>query len=154
MSDGISAAERAAMKELAAERRMEAKRAKQADKAAAERGDALAKIAAMSKIDRELAEAIDKTVLEAAPQLCTKTCYGMPAYHLEGKVICFFQEAGKFESRYASFGFQEAANLDDGNMWVTTFAVTKIGPKERETITRMVKQAVIGAPVGAPSVSK
>lgn len=147
MSDGISAAERAAMKELAAERRLEAKRAKQADKSAAERADALAKIAAMNPKDKELAEAIDRVVLAAAPQLGTKTWYGMPAYHLEGKVICFFQEAGKFESRYASFGFQEAANLDEGNMWVTTFAVETIGKKEEELIAGMVKRAVVDAPV-------
>ena len=104
----------------------------------------LGKIAAMSDDDRALATRIHEIVLAAAPELAPKTWYGMPAYAIDGKVVCFFQEAGKFKSRYATFGFQEAAQLDEGTMWVTSFAVTAIGAAEERQITQLVRRAVTG----------
>lgn len=141
MTDTFSAAEKAAMKEAAAEKRNAAKRARSADKAAAELQDVLDKIDAMSPDDQELARRIHDIVLKAAPELSPKTWYGMPAYARDGKVVCFFQEAGKFNSRYSTFGFQEAALLDDGPMWATSFAVLSIGPAEEKRITEMVRKA-------------
>lgn len=144
MTERFSAEEKAAMKEAAAERRAAAQREKSANKAQADLDDVLSKIAAMSDDDRALAERIHDIVLAAAPELAPKTWYGMPAYALDGKVVCFFQESGKFKSRYSTFGFQEAAQLDDGNMWVTSFAVLAIGPDEERTITQLVQRAVTG----------
>ena len=144
MTETFSAEEKAAMKEAAAERRAAAKREKSANKAQADLDDVLGKIAAMSDDDRALATRIHDIVLAAAPELAPKTWYGMPAYALDGKVVCFFQEAGKFKSRYATFGFQEAAKLDEGTMWVTSFAVTAIGADEERQITQLVRRAVTG----------
>lgn len=144
MTESFSAEEKAAMKAAAAERRAAAKREKSANKAQADLDDVLSKIAAMSDADRALATRIHNIVLAAAPELEPKTWYGMPAYAIAGKVVCFFQEAGKFKSRYSTFGFQEAAQLDQGTMWVTSFAVTAIGPDEERLITELVQRAVTG----------
>ena len=128
-SDGFSAEERAAMKERAAELRAEGKKgAKQADGLQ----DLLDKIAAMAPDDRALAERVHVTVTTAAPDLLPKTWYGMPAYtNADGKVVVFFQDAGKFKYRYSTLGFQDAANLDDGDLWPVAYALTNWSPRWR-----------------------
>ncbi len=141
MADGFSAEEKAAMKEAAAEQRRAAKRAKSADKAAEDLADVLGKIDAMGPADQQLAIRVHELVLAAAPQLVPRTWYGMPAYALDGKVLCFFQEAGKFKTRYCTLGFQDPAGLDEGTMWPISFAVTEIGPVEAERITELVRRA-------------
>src|SRR5829696_7906375 len=138
-SQGFTAEERAAMKERARELKAEARANK--DKAAGER-DVLAKIAEMPEPDRALAERLHAIVKANAPELSPKTWYGMPAYAKEGKVVCFFTPAQKFNSRYATFGFNDVANLDDGAMWPTSFALTKLTAAEEERIGALVKQAV------------
>ena len=138
-SDGFTAAERAAMKERAKELKAEARAAK--DKAAGER-DVLAKIAEMPEPDRALAERIHAIVQASAPELTPKTWYGMPAYAKEGKVVCFFTPAAKFGSRYATFGFNDVANLDDGAMWPTAFALTEMTADNEAAIAALVKKAV------------
>ncbi|WP_296666598.1 iron chaperone [Demequina sp.] len=140
-NDGFTAEERAAMKETAAERRAAAKRGKGEEKAAADLADVLAKIAAMDDADRALAERVHAIVTEVAPGLAPKTWYGMPAYARDGKVVCFFKDAGKFTSRYATLGFEEAAQLDEGTMWVTSFAITEIGDAEEAQIRELVRRA-------------
>lgn len=142
MTDGFSAEEKAAMKEAAAEKRRAAKRAKSADKAAADLTDVIEKIEAMGESDRALARAVHELVTATAPQLAPRTWYGMPAYAADGKVVCFFQESGKFKSRYCTLGFQDPAALDDGSMWATSFAITAIGPEEEKAITALVRRAV------------
>ncbi len=102
----------------------------------------LARIAAMSDSDRAMAERVHAIVIEAAPGLKPRTWYGMPAYAKDGKVICFFQDAAKFKARYATFGFSDKANLDDGNMWATSFALTRLTRAEEEQIADLVKRAV------------
>jgi uncharacterized protein YdhG (YjbR/CyaY superfamily) len=134
---GMSDEERAAMKERAAELRAAGKRAKGADKAAAEAQDCLDKIAEMPDDDRQLAERIHGLVTQAAPELAPKTWYGMPAYAKDGKLVCFFQPAAKFKARY-----EAAANIDDGAMWPTSFAVLSVGAAEEKLITELVKKAV------------
>ena len=120
----FSAEEQAVMKEVAAERRAEARRKKSGGKADGE-ADLLAKIKEMPKADRDLAEKIHAIVKANAPGLVSKTWYSMPAWANEdGKVVCFFQSAAKFKARYATFGFNDAAKLDDGSIWPTSFAVT------------------------------
>ena len=139
-SDGFSAAERAAMKNRAAELRAEGKKgAKKADGL-----DALLEaIAKMDPDDRALAERVHVTVTDKAPDLQPKTWYGMPAYANEdGKVVLFFKDAGKFKQRYSTLGFEEAANLDDGDMWVTSFALVKWSPAVEKKVAQMVKAAV------------
>ena len=138
-SEGFTADERAAMRERARELKAEARRDK--DRAEGER-DLLGKIAEMPKADRVLAERIHAIVTANAPDLFPKTWYGMPAYAKEGKVVCFFKSADKFKSRYATFGFEEAANLDDGTMWTTSFAVTKLTSADEKKIATLVKKAV------------
>ena len=103
--------------------------------------DVLAKIAEMAKPDRVMAERIHAIVKAKAPTLSPKTWYGMPAYAKDGKVICFFQSGGKFKSRYATFGFQQDANLDDGDFWATSFAVNRLTPAIEEKIGKLVKKA-------------
>jgi uncharacterized protein YdhG (YjbR/CyaY superfamily) len=135
-SKGFSAEERAAMKERARELKAAA------SKEEAER-DVLAKIAEMPPSDRAMAERIHAIVKETAPALSAKTWYGMPAYaNDDGKVVCFFKSAAKFKSRYATFGFEEAANLDDGGMWVTSFALKELTAKDEAKLAALVKQAV------------
>jgi uncharacterized protein YdhG (YjbR/CyaY superfamily) len=135
-SKGFTAEERAAMKERARELRAEA------DKAAGEK-DLLAKITEMPEPDRTMAKRIHAIIKASAPTLSPKTWYGMPAYaNKEGKVVCYFTAADKFKSRYATFGFNDDANLDDGNMWPTSFAVKKLTAAEEKRIGALVKRAV------------
>lgn len=129
------------MKERVAEQRAEARRAKGAGKAQAELDDLLAKIAEMPDGDRELATMIHEIVTATAPHLMPRTWYGMPAYALDGKVLCFFQNSAKFGARYSTFGFNDVAALDDGSLWPTAFALTAIGPAEREAIAALVTRA-------------
>lgn len=100
------------------------------------------KIAEMSKADQKLAKGIHKLVLGVSDKITTKTWYGMPAYYLNDKVICFFQAGSKFESRYATFGFQQAANLDDGPWWPTSFAILELNDDVAKKITKLVKKAI------------
>ena len=138
-SDGFTEEEKAAMKERARELKAEA-RAKQ-DREAGEK-DLLEKVAEMEGNDKSMAERLHKAIMAAAPELMPKTWYGMPAYaNKDGKVICFFQSAGKFKARYATFGFQPDAMLDDGNMWPTSFALLKLTAAEEKKIVVLVKQA-------------
>lgn len=139
---GFSAQERAAMKERAAELRAEAKRAKAADKAAADLADVLAKIEDMPEPDRGLAMRIHEIVTKAGPELAPSTWYGMPAYKKDGKVVCFFQSGQKYDSRLCTFGFQDKAELDDGAMWPMSYAVVEIGDKEEQLISALVKKAL------------
>ena len=138
-SAGFTAEERAAMKERVRELKAE-ERAKK-DRAAGE-GDVLAKIAEMSEPDRAMAERIHAVITASAPELSPKTWYGMPAYARDGKVVCFFTPAEKFNSRYATFGFNDAANLDDGTMWPTSFALTALTADNEARIGALVKKAV------------
>ena len=133
-----TAEERAAMKEAAAEAKRAAKRG--ADSAAGE-ADVLAKIAEMPEPDRSMATRIHEIVKAAVPELGSKTWYGMPAYTKDGKSICFFQAASKFNVRYATFGFQPDARLDDGAMWANAFAVLELTPVVEKRIAELVKQA-------------
>jgi uncharacterized protein YdhG (YjbR/CyaY superfamily) len=138
-SAGFSAEERAAMKERAKELRAEARAGK--DRAAGERA-VLAKIAEMPEPDRAMAERLHAIIEESAPVLSPKTWYGMPAYAKEGRVVCFFQSGQKYNSRYSTFGFQDAANLDDGAMWPTAFALTELTAADEARIAALVKKAV------------
>ena len=138
-STGFTAEERAAMRERARELRAEARAKK--NRAEGER-DLLAKIAEMPEPDRAMAERIHEIVTAAAPVLAPKTWYGMPAYAKDGKVVCFFQGADKFDARYATFGFNDTAHLDDGAMWPTSFALKELTPAEEATIAALVKKAV------------
>ena len=131
--------EKAAMKERAKELKAEARANK--NKAEGE-ADVLAKIAEMPAADRALAERIHAIVKANAPDLAPRTWYGMPAYARDGKIVCFFTSADKFKSRYATFGFNEDANLDEGNMWPTSFALTKLTAAEEAKIGKLVKRAV------------
>ena len=131
--------EKSAMKERAKEQKAEARRG--AEKADGER-DVVAKIAEMPKSDRDMAERIHAVVKASAPGLTPKTWYGMPAYAKDGKIVCFFKAADKFKSRYATFGFEEDANLDDGAMWATSWALTKLTPADEAKIAALVKKAV------------
>jgi uncharacterized protein YdhG (YjbR/CyaY superfamily) len=137
---GFTAEERAAAKERARELKAEARRG--ADREAGER-DVLAKIAEMPGLDRAMAKLIHAIVKASAPSLSPKTWYGMPAYaNEEGKVVCFFTPASKFKERYATFGFNADASLDDGNMWPTAWALTKLTAAEEKRIGALVKKAV------------
>jgi uncharacterized protein YdhG (YjbR/CyaY superfamily) len=139
-SDGFSAAERAAMKERAAELRAEGKKgAKKADGLQA----VLDAIAKMAPEDCALAERVHVTVTETAPDLTPKTWYGMPAYaDADGKVVVFFQDSGKFKYRYSTLGFQDAANLDDGDLWPTSYALQKWTPAVEKQVVELVKAAI------------
>ena len=140
-SAGWTDEERAAMKERARELKAAAPRGPRADKADGER-DVLAKIAEMPEPDRALAERLDALIKAAAPSLTARTWYGMPAYARDGKVVCFFQAADKFKARYATFGFSDEANLDDGAMWPTAFALTELSAADEARIGALVKKAV------------
>jgi uncharacterized protein YdhG (YjbR/CyaY superfamily) len=137
---GFSAEERAAMKERATELRAEGKQgAKKADGLQA----VLDKIAEMAPEDRALAERVHVTVTATAPGLLPKTWYGMPAYtNADGKVVLFFQDSGKFSYRYSTLGFQDAANLDDGDMWPVSYALKKWSPTAEKKVTELVKAAI------------
>jgi len=134
-SKGFDADERAAMKERAKEL-----------KAAAGKADAesevLAKIAEMSEQDRAMAERLHAVIKASAPALSPKTWYGMPAYAKDGKVVCFFRNAAKFKERYAMFGFNDIAKLDDGSMWPVAYALTKLTAADEKRIAALVKKAV------------
>jgi uncharacterized protein YdhG (YjbR/CyaY superfamily) len=138
-SQGFTDAEKAAMKErakeLKAEERMNRNRA-EGEKAIRE------KIAEMSEPDRSMAERIHEIVTASGPDLMPRTWYGMPAYARDGKVVCYFTPAEKFESRYATFGFNDTANLDDGTMWPTSFALAKLTAAGEKKLGALVKQAV------------
>ena len=138
--DGFTAEERAAMKERAAELRSEGKKgAKKADGLQA----ILGKIAEMAPADRALAERVHMTVTAAAPDLSPRTWYGMPAYaNADGQVVVCFQDSGKFSYRYSTLGFQEAANLDDGDMWPVSYALQKWSPVVEKKVAALVKAAV------------
>ena len=138
-SDGFTDEERAAMKARAQELKAEARANK--NKADGE-NDVLAKIAEMPEPDRALAERLHAIVRANAPALAPKTWYGMPAYARDGKVVCFFQSAQKFNTRYATLGFSDMANLDEGAMWPTAFALKALTPAEEARIGALVKQAV------------
>jgi uncharacterized protein YdhG (YjbR/CyaY superfamily) len=141
-SSALTEEELAALKETVKERKASARRGRSADKAAEEESEALAKIAEMPESDRVMAERIHAIVKASAPSLAPKTWYGMPAYaNQDGKVVCFFTAAEKFKSRYATFGFEEAANLDDGNMWPTAFALKKLTAADEARIAALVKKA-------------
>jgi len=136
---GLSADEKAAVKQRAAELRAEAKAGK--TRAAGEKAVREA-IAAMPDDDRVLAEGIDRIVTEVAPQLMPKTWYGFPAYtDADGRVVVFFKAASKFTTRYATLGFEEAAQLDDGDLWVTSFALVRLTPGVEKTIADHIRRA-------------
>ena len=139
-SDGFSAEERAAMKQRAAELRAEGKKgAKKADGLQA----LLDSLAEMAPNDRGLAERVHVTVTENAPELLPKTWYGMPAYaNADGKVVIFFQPSGKFSYRYSTLGFQDTANLDDGDLWPVAFALVAWGPEVEKKVVELVRAAV------------
>jgi uncharacterized protein YdhG (YjbR/CyaY superfamily) len=134
-SKGFTAEERAAMKERAQELKAEAEKAD---------GESalLAKVAEMPGPDRALAKRLHELIKASAPDLSPKTWYGMPAYAKDGKVVCFFQSADKFKSRYATFGFSDEANLDKGAMWPTSFALKELTAAEEAKIVALVKKAV------------
>jgi len=141
-SEGFMEDERSAMKERALEVKAEQRRALRADKAEEEERAVLEKIAEMPESDRAMAERIHAIIKASAPELSPKTWYGMPAYARDGKVVCFFQSAQKFDARYATFGFNDVANLDDGAMWPTSFALKEVTAAEEATIAALVKNAV------------
>jgi uncharacterized protein YdhG (YjbR/CyaY superfamily) len=136
--DGFTDEERGAMKERARELKATSRRGDQAD---GER-DVLAKIAEMPASDRAMGERLHAIIKASAPALSPRLYYGMPAYAKDGKVVCFFQPAQKFKTRYATFGFNDTANLDDGNMWPTSFALTKLTAADEKRIGALVKKAV------------
>jgi uncharacterized protein YdhG (YjbR/CyaY superfamily) len=140
-SKGFTAEERAAMKERARELKAEARRGSRPRKADGE-SDLLAKIAEMPQPDRAMAERVHAVVTASAPALSPNTWYGMPAYAKEGKVVCYFTPASKFKERYATFGFNATANLDDGAMWPTSFALRELTAAEEARIGALVRKAV------------
>lgn len=139
--EGFTAEEKAAMKERAQELKAAARRGPRASKADGE-SDVLAKIAEMPEPDRAMAERLHAIVKASAPGLSPRTWYGMPAYALDGKVVCYFQSGQKFKTRYATFGFSDAARLDDGDMWPTCFALEQLTASVEARIGELVKRAV------------
>jgi uncharacterized protein YdhG (YjbR/CyaY superfamily) len=133
--------ERAAMKEYVRERNADARRGRPADKADGESA-VLAAIAALPPSDRAMAERLHALITATAPELSPKTWYGMPAYAKDGNVVCFFQSAQKFKTRYATLGFSDKAHLDEGHMWPTVFALKQLTPAEEARIVALVKKAV------------
>ena len=138
-SEGFTKEEQAAMKERARELKAEARANK--DKAEGESA-VLAKIAEMPEPDRSMAGRLHAIIKASAPALTPKTWYGMPAYARDGKIVCFFQSAQKFDTRYATFGFNDTANLDEGAMWPTSFALKELTAAEEARIAALVKKAV------------
>jgi hypothetical protein len=139
--EGFSAEERAAMKARSEELKSTARRGSGAAKADGE-SDLLAKIAEMPEPDRAMAERLHAIITAAVPDLSPKTWYGMPAYAKDGNLICFFKSAHKFKTRYATIGFSDKANLDDGTMWPTDFALTKLTAADEARIVALVQRAV------------
>lgn len=140
-STGFTAEERAAMKERVKELKAESSRGARASKDDGE-SEVLAKIAEMEKADRAMAEGFHAVVKATAPDLSPRTWYGMPAYSKDGKVLCFFRPAQKFKTRYATFGFSDKANLDEGAMWPTDFALKELTAADKTRIGELVKKAV------------
>jgi len=140
-AQGFTKEEQAAMKERARELKAEARRASSGGKQDGE-ADVLAKIAEMPQADRVIAERIHAIIKDIAPELTSRTWYGMPAYARDGKVVCFFQAAQKFKARYALLGFNDSAQLDKGNMWATSFAIKKLTAAEEKQIKALVKKAL------------
>lgn len=138
-SEGFTDEERAAMREHAKELKAQARAN---NKKAEGESDVLAKIAEMEEPDRTMAERLHAIVMASAPDLSPRTWYGMPAYTKDGKVVCFFQGAQKFNSRYATLGFNDMANLDEGAMWPTSFALKELTATEEAKISALVKRAV------------
>jgi uncharacterized protein YdhG (YjbR/CyaY superfamily) len=142
-SSGFTDEERAAMRERAQELKADARRGPRGKKDKADgEADVLAKIAAMPKPDRAMAKRLHTIIKASAPALSPRTWYGMPAYAKDGKVVCFFQSAEKFKSRYATLGFSDTANLDEGAMWPTAFALKELTAAEETRIVALVKKAV------------
>jgi len=142
-SNGFTDEERAAMKERAQELKADARRGPRGKKGKADgEGDVLAKIAAMQEPDRAMAKRLHAIIKASAPALSPRTWYGMPAYAKDGKVLCFFQSAQKFKTRYATFGFSDKANLDEGALWPVAFALKELTATEEARIVALVKQAV------------
>lgn len=139
--EGFTAEEREAMKDRAKELKAPTRRGSRGAKADTE-PEVLAKIAEMDEADRVLAERIHALVKACAPSLTPKLWYGMPAYARDGKIVCFFQSAAKFKARYATLGFNDAATLDEGTMWPTAFALTRLTPADEDLITALLKRAV------------
>jgi uncharacterized protein YdhG (YjbR/CyaY superfamily) len=140
-TDGFSAEERAAIKEYARERKAASRRSKTPSARNGER-EVVAKIAEMPQPDRAMAERIHAIVRAAAPQLVPRTWYGMPAYAKDGNVVCFFQPASKFKVRYSTLGFSDKANLDDGTMWPSSFALAELTAADEAKVAALVKKAV------------
>ncbi|MFI7449788.1 iron chaperone [Nonomuraea sp. NPDC049714] len=138
----FTAEERAAMKEHAQGQKKAARRSSRADKAAQDQADVIAKIAEMRDSDRIMAERVHAVITGSAPALAPKLWYGMPAYALDGKIVCHFQSAAKFKTRYATLGFSDLAALDDGTMWAAGFALTEVTAEVEARISALVKQAV------------
>ena len=136
--EGFTEEERGAMKERAKELKASARRGKKADG----ESDVLAKIAELPESDRVIAERLHALIKAVAPDLSPKTWYGMPGYAKDGKVVCFFTAAAKFKSRYATFGFNDVAKLDEGTMWPTAFALTELTADDEARIGALVKKAV------------
>ena len=139
--EGFTDEERGAMKERAKELKADARRGSRGKKTD-EESAVLAKIAEMTESDRLMAERLHAVITASAPDLSPKLWYGMPAYAKDGKVVCFFQSAQKFKTRYATFGFMHAANLDEGAMWPTAFALTELSAADEARIGALVKKAV------------
>ncbi|MBN2204176.1 MAG: DUF1801 domain-containing protein [Thermoleophilia bacterium] len=140
ISGGFSAEERAAMKERAQELKAQSRRGARSKKDG--ESEVLEKIAEMPEPDRQMALRIHEIVKAGAPALSPRTWYGMPAYALDDKVVCFFQGAAKFKARYATFGFNDVAHLDEGDMWPTSFALKELTPAVEERIAALVRRAV------------
>jgi uncharacterized protein YdhG (YjbR/CyaY superfamily) len=140
-SRGFTDEEKGAMKERAKELKAETRRSPRAAKADGDK-DVLAKIAEMPEPDRVMAERLHAVIKVSAPSLSPKLWYGMPAYAKDGKVVCFFQAAQKFSTRYATLGFNDSANLDEGTMWPTAFALTELTAADEARIGALVKKAV------------
>jgi len=138
--EGFTAEEKAAMQDRVQEMKVGGRRGSRADKADGE-GDVLAKIAELPARDRDMAKRLHALIKASAPALTPKTWYGMPAYAKDGKIVCFFQSAQKFKTRYATLGFNDAARLDDGNMWPTAFALMKLAPADEARIGALIKKA-------------
>jgi hypothetical protein len=140
-SQGFTAEERAAIKDYLQEKKASARRGGRADEADGE-SEVLAKIAEMPEPDRAMAERLHAIIKASAPAVSPRTWYGMPAYAKDGKVVCFFQSAAKFKTRYATLGFQHDAHLDDGAMWPVAFALKELNSAEEARIAALVKKAV------------
>lgn len=140
--EGFSAAEKAAMKERAAEVRTSKKRMTKAEKAEQARKEVEEKIASFEGNDKVLAQKLHRIITETAPELEPKTWYGMPSYALDGKILCFMQDAKKFGTRYLTFGFNDVAQLDEGTLWPTSFAITALDGQLEEMLAELVAKAV------------